>query len=71
MEVHILPNGSLALAQLPGVPIRSPVEIINLRSVYDQKQVEMFRDRLDSLASKDEFDIRDLDTIMIDAIRNK
>lgn len=71
MEVHILSNESLALAQLPGVPIRSPVEIItNLRSVYDQKQVEMFRDILDSLASNDKFDIRDLDTIMIDAIRN-
>jgi hypothetical protein len=71
MEVQFLPNESLTLAQLPSVPIRSPIELIkNLRSVYAQKQVEIFRDMLDSLISNDKFDIHDLDTIMMDAIRN-
>lgn len=71
MEVHLLSENSLSLSHLPSVPIRSPIEIIdNLRLVYDQKQVEIFHHMLDSLISNDKFDIRDLDAIMIDAIRH-
>jgi hypothetical protein len=37
--------------------------------VYAEKYIEKFRDVLDSLHSDVRFDICDLDTIMIDAIR--
>ncbi|KAJ5570604.1 uncharacterized protein N7459_010034 [Penicillium hispanicum] len=58
-------------SQIPQIPIRSPIEIIeNLHSVYNEKRIEKFRDVLDSLRSDPRFDIRDLDTIMIDAIRH-
>jgi len=71
MEVHILSGNSSTLSQLPSVPIRSPIEIVNnLRLVYDQKQIETFQNMLDSLVSDDKFDILDLDTIMIDAIKH-
>lgn len=70
MEVQSPSNGSPAFAQLPQIPIRSPIEVIeNLRSVYAEKHVEKFRDLLDSLHSDIRFDIHDLDTIMVDAIR--
>ena len=71
MEVHILSgNSSTLLSQLPSVPIRSPIEIVNnFRLAYDQKQIETFQNMLDSLVSDNKFDILGLDTIMIDAIR--
>ena len=71
MEVHILPGNSSTPSQLPNVPIRSPIEIINnLRLVYGQKQIKTFQNLLDSLVSDDKFDKLDLDTIMIDAVRH-
>jgi len=69
MEVQS-PSNVPAFAQLPQIPIRSPIEVIeNLRSVYAEKHVEKFRDLLDSLHLDIPFDIHDLDTIMVDAIR--
>lgn len=38
--------------------------------MYDQKQIKTFQNLLDSLASDEKFDILDLDTIMIDAVRH-
>jgi len=70
MEARSLSNRSPAFAQLPQIPIRSPIEVIeNLRSVYAEKHIGKFRDILESLHSDVRFDIHDLDTIMIDAIR--
>ncbi|PTU17119.1 hypothetical protein P175DRAFT_0496630 [Aspergillus ochraceoroseus IBT 24754] len=70
MDVRSPSNGSPTSAQLPPIPIRSPIEVIeNLRSLYSKDNIELFRAALDSGCSPDRFDIRDLDTIMMDAAR--
>lgn len=71
MDVQSLSNGSPSPAQLPPVPIRSPVEVIErLRSFYCERNIELFRGTLDSGFSNGRLNIHSLDTIMMDSARN-
>ncbi|RHZ50754.1 hypothetical protein CDV55_102045 [Aspergillus turcosus] len=74
MEVHSPSNGfSAHLNHLPRIPIRTPIELLDrLHSFYADRNIEKFRNELDSLPTGTHprcFDIHDLDTLMIDAIR--
>lgn len=59
--------------RLPPIPTCTPIQVIeNLRSLYAEKNIQGFRDVLDSHSDSSylrHFEIRDLDTVMIDAIR--
>lgn len=55
-------------SQIPPVPTTTPVEFIEeLRSLFLDHDINAFRGVLE--AHEDRFDIRDLDPLMIDAIR--